>query len=122
MSNSTPSKVTLAEKFATFTDVWSPRIVSRYAGHEIRIARAEGAFPWHSHDDHDELFLVIEGELCIDFRDGTQRLCAGELLVVPQGVEHRTRTENGEAKVLIIDPKGTPNTGDEATAFKPVEV
>lgn len=122
MAERTPTKVTLADKFVTFTDAWSPRIVSRYAGHEIRIARAEGVFPWHSHKDNDELFLVIEGELCIDFRDGTQRLSAGELLVVPKGVEHRTRTENGEAKVLIIDPNDTPNTGDEATAFKSVEV
>jgi len=117
-----PTKVCLSEKFASFDDVWAPRIVSHYAGHEIRIARAEGAFPWHSHPESDELFLVIEGELCIDFRDSTQRLSAGELIVVPKGIEHRTRTEKGQAKVLIIDPKGTPNTGDETTAFKPVEV
>lgn len=122
MSKNTPAKITLAQKFATFEDVWSPRIVAQYAGHEIRIARAEGEFPWHSHQENDELFLVIEGELCIDFRDHTEVLCAGEMLVVPRGVEHRTRTENGQAKVLIIDPKGTPNTGDEATAFTPIEV
>ena len=116
------SKVNLAEKFALFDEVWAPRIVAYYAGHEIRIARAEGKFPWHSHAESDELFLVIEGELCIDFRDRTERLCAGEMVVVPRGVEHRTRTENGQAKVLIIDPNGTPNTGDPATAFKPQEI
>ncbi len=116
------TKVNLAEKFDLFDEVWSPRIVSRYGGHEIRIARAEGEFPSHSHPENDELFLVIEGELCLDFRDRTERLSAGELLVVPRGVEHRTRTEKGQAKVLIIDPKGTPNTGDEATAFTPIEV
>lgn len=122
MAKSAPTKVNLAEKFELFSDVWAPRIVAHYNGHEVRIARAEGEFPWHSHPENDELFLVLEGELCIDFKDQTERLCAGEMLVVPKGLEHRTRTENGQAKVLIIDPADTPNTGDEKTAFKAVEV
>lgn len=117
-----PTKVALSEKFALFEDVWAPRIVGHYGNHEVRIARAEGAFPWHSHPDNDELFLVVEGELCIDFRSHTERLLAGEMVIVPKGVEHRTRTENGQAKVLIIDPRNTPNTGDPSTAFKAIEV
>lgn len=122
MAQATPQKINLADKFALFEGVWAPRIITYYDDHEIRIARAEGAFPWHSHLENDELFLVIEGELCIDFHDRTERLTAGELIVVPMGIEHRTRTEYGQAKVLIIDPKDTANTGNEATAFKPLEV
>jgi len=117
-----PTKVNLIEKFDLFEDVWAPRIVSRYGGHEVRLTRAEGKFPWHSHEKNDELFMVLEGELCIDFRDKTEVLNAGEMLVVPKGVEHRTRTEKGQAKVLIIDPKDTANTGDPDTAFKAVEI
>ncbi len=116
------SKINLDEKFALFDGIWEPRIVAHYGDHEVRIARAEGAFPWHSHDENDELFLVLEGELCIDFRGSSQVLKAGEMLVVPKGVEHRTRTQSGQAKVLIIDPKGTANTGDPKTAFDAVEV
>lgn len=117
-----PQKINLLEKFDQFEGAWEPRIAAHYNDHEVRIARAEGEFPWHSHPDNDELFLVLEGELLIDFRDESQKLSAGEMLIVPKGVEHRTRTQNGQAKVLIIDPKDTPNTGDPDTAFRAVDV
>ena len=118
----TQQKINLLEKFDQFDGVWEPRIAAHYNDHEVRIARAEGEFPWHSHAENDELFLVLEGELFIDFRDQSQKLSAGEMLIVPKGVEHRTRTENGQAKLLIIDPKDMPNTGDPDTAFRAVEV
>ncbi|MEP2734667.1 MAG: cupin domain-containing protein [Erythrobacter sp.] len=122
MAESAPKKINLTEKFAHFDGVWEPRIAAHYNGHEVRIARAEGEFPWHSHPDNDELFFVLEGELFIDFRGSSEKLDKGEMLVVPRGVEHRTRTENGQAKVLIIDPADTPNTGDPETAFTATEI
>ncbi len=82
----------------------------------------KGEFVWHKHDDSDELFLVIEGELDIEFRDRTVKLKPGELIVVPRGTEHRPVSRNGETKLLLIDPKDAPNTGDEATATKAIEI
>jgi len=115
-------KINLAEKLDGFSDLWAPRIVARYNDHEVRLVRVEGEFIWHKHDDTDELFLVIEGDLDIEFRDRTVSLKPGELIVVPRGIEHRPVARNGEAKLLLIDPKDMPNTGDEATATKAVEI
>ena len=115
-------KVNLAEKLGSFTDQWAPRIVARYNDHEVRVVRVEGEFIWHKHDDTDELFLLIEGELDIEFRDRTVTLRSGELLVVPRGTEHRPVARKGEAKLMLIDPKDLPNTGDEATATRAVEI
>jgi len=117
-----PEKVNLAEKLDGFTDHWAPRIIARYNDHEVRVVKVEGEFIWHQHDETDELFLVVEGELDIEFRDRIVSLKAGEMIVVPRGVEHRTAARNGEAKLLLIDPKDMPNTGDEATATKAVEI
>lgn len=117
-----PSKVNLSDKFALFDERWAPRLAARYNGNEVRLAKLEGDFHWHAHPDTDELFLVIEGELDIEFRDCTETLKAGEMIVVPRGTEHCPRARKGEVKVLVMDAEGTPNTGDEATAFKPVEV
>nr|WP_298931261.1 cupin domain-containing protein [uncultured Erythrobacter sp.] len=121
-ASSTPSKVNLAHKFALFSDQWAPRLAARYNGNEVRLAKVEGEFQWHQHDDTDELFLVIEGELDMEFRDRTERMKAGDMIVVPRGTEHRPCARSGEAKLLLMDADGTPNTGDEATAFKPIEV
>ncbi len=117
-----PDKVNLAEKLGSFTDHWAPRIVARYNDHEVRLVKVEGEFIWHKHDKTDELFLVIEGELDIEFRDRTVSLGPGELIVVPRGTEHRPCARNGEAKLLLIDPRDMPNTGDEATATRAVEI
>ena len=117
-----PDKVNMAEKFALFSDHWAPRLAGRYNGNEIRLAKVDGEFHWHSHDNTDELFIVIEGELDMEFRTRTVSLSPGELIVVPQGVEHRPCARRGEVKLLIMDADGTPNTGDAATAFQPVEV
>lgn len=122
MALPSPSKVSLSDAFATFSDSWAPRLAARYNGNEVRLAKLECDFHWHAHPDTDELFLVIEGELEIAFRDRTVSLTKGELIVVPRGTEHCPRARRGEVKALIIDADGTPNTGDAATAFTPVEV
>jgi len=116
------TKVTLAEKFGQFTDHWAPRIVARYNDNEIRLAKVDGEFIWHSHADTDELFLVIDGVLEMEFRDRTEVLHAGELLVVPRGTEHRPCARQGEVRLLVIDPRDMPNTGDPATATLAVEI
>lgn len=117
-----PKKINLAEKFAGFSDHWSPRLAARYNGNEIRLAKVEGEFHWHSHPATDELFLVIEGQLEIEFREHTVKLDPGEMIVVPRGTEHRPCARTGEVKLFVMDADGTPNTGDDATAFKPIEV
>ena len=115
-------KVNVAEKFGQFFEQWSPKIVAHYNGNEIMVVRVEGEFVWHSHPDTDDFFLVIEGELDIELRDRTVTLGPGELFVVPTGVEHRPCARRGEVKLLLIEPKGTPNTGDQQTAAIKVEI
>ena len=115
-------KVSLIEKLASFSDHWAPRVVARYNDNEVCLVRVEGEFVWHSHADTDDLFLVLDGELDIELRDRTVTLGAGELFVVPKGVEHRPVARRGEVKLLLMEPKGTPNTGDEATATAKVEI
>jgi mannose-6-phosphate isomerase-like protein (cupin superfamily) len=118
----TPTKVSLGEKLALFDEHWSPRIVARYNDNEVRLAKASGDFTWHRHEDSDELFLVLGGELEILFRDGSVTLGPGELVVVPRGVEHCPRALGGEVQMLIIDPAGSPNTGDPQTAARLSEI
>ena len=122
MTSTSPTKVTLADKFDLFSDHWAPRLAAHYNGNEVRLAKVEGEFHWHNHLETDELFLVIEGELDMEFRDRTETMNAGDLIVVPRGVEHRPCARKGEVKLLIMDADGTPNTGDAATAFAPIEV
>jgi mannose-6-phosphate isomerase-like protein (cupin superfamily) len=105
----------LAEKLATFTDRFSPRTVATYNNNDIMVAKLEGPFHWHKHDDTDDFFLVLDGTLDIELRDRTVTLKPGELFVVPRGVEHRP-VAHGEVHILLSDPPGTPNTGDKATA------
>ena len=113
---SAPQVVNLEEKFGSFSDHWNPRIVGRYNGNEIRIAKVDGGFSWHSHDDTDELFLVISGDFGIEFRDGTRRVAPGEMIVVPKGTEHRP-VANGECRILMLDRDGEPNTGASPSSY-----
>jgi mannose-6-phosphate isomerase-like protein (cupin superfamily) len=107
--------VNLAAKLATFGDHWQPRTVSRFNDCDIMVVKAQGEFVWHKHDDTDDFFLVLAGHLTIELRDRSVHLGPGELFVVPKGVEHRpVATE--EVHLLLIEPAGTPNTGDVATA------
>ena len=105
----------LAEKLATFTDRFSPRTVATYNGNDVMVAKLEGPFHWHKHDDTDDFFLVLAGTLDIELRDRTVTLNQGEVFVVRRGVEHRP-VARGEVHILLIEPTGTPNTGDKATA------
>lgn len=115
-------KVNIPEKLASFSDHWAPRIVARYNDNEVRLVKVDGEFIWHSHAHTDELFLVLDGTLDIELRDRTVTLEAGELFVVPRGTEHRPCARQGEVKLLLIDPKDLPNTGDPATATKAVKI
>lgn len=105
-----PAIVALDDKLAQFADHWNPRIVAHYNGNEVRLAKVRGDFTWHAHADTDELFLVVSGNLGIEFRSGVQRLGAGEMIVVPRGTEHRPFAEE-ECHILLIDREGEPNTG-----------
>lgn len=104
-------KVNLASKLATFTEHFSPRIVAELNDYKIAVVKAKGEFVWHSHSDTDDFFLVLAGRLTIQLRDRAVELGPGELFVVPRGVEHCPRADD-EAHVLLIEPVGTPNTGD----------
>ena len=115
-------KVNIPQKLDSFSDHWAPRIVARYNDHEVRLVKVEGEFIWHSHDGTDELFLILDGELEMEFRDRTVTLGPGDLIVVPKGTEHRPCARKGEVKLLLIDPKDMPNTGDPATATVAVEI
>ncbi|OQW48723.1 MAG: hypothetical protein A4S16_06215 [Proteobacteria bacterium SG_bin6] len=108
--------ISLADKLAQFQDHWNPRIVAHYNGNEVRLAKVQGDFTWHAHAETDELFLVLSGELGIEFRDGVRRLKPGELVVVPKGTEHRPFAE-GECHILIMDREGEPNTGVNPSAL-----
>lgn len=103
--------VDLAEKLARLDEPWSPRIVAELNGQHVKLAKLEGEFVWHSHADEDELFLVLEGELELRFRDRTEVLRRGQLVVVPRGVEHMP-VARGEVSVLLFEPATTLNTGD----------
>ncbi len=109
------TKVNLAEKLAMFDSHWDPHVVADYNGNDVMVVKFAGEFPFHRHDDTDDFFLVLEGEIVIDIEEESHALGPGELCVVPKGALHRPRAEK-EAKVLLIEPKGVPNTGDAATA------
>ncbi len=107
--------VNLGAKLAGFSEYWSPKIVAGFNGHDVMVVKAKGEFVWHSHPNTDDLFLVLRGRMTIQFRDGDVNLGPGDLYVVPRGVEHRPVAEE-EVHLLLIEPSGTPNTGEEATA------
>jgi mannose-6-phosphate isomerase-like protein (cupin superfamily) len=109
-------KVNLADKLALFDERWSPRVVAEFNGHDVMVVKLDGEFVWHKHDETDDFFLVLADELDIELRDRTVTLGPGELFVVPKGVEHRPATRRGGVRLLLIEPRGTPNPGDKATA------
>jgi mannose-6-phosphate isomerase-like protein (cupin superfamily) len=104
--------INFAQKLGLLTEQWQPRVVAELNDYQFKVVRLEGDFVWHSHVDTDEAFVVIEGELRIDFRDGAVRIAPGEMFVVPRGVEHKPYAER-EVKMLLIEPRGVPNTGDQ---------
>lgn len=109
-------RIDLAGKLERIPEPWRPRIVGRVNETDLKLAKLDGAFDWHAHPDEDEAFLVLAGQLRIEFRDRSVDLGPGDLCIVPRGVEHRPVAEAGEAHVLLIEPAGTRNTGDRVTA------
>ena len=108
--------IDLAEKLALVAAHWDPKVVARYNGNDVMVVKFAGEFPFHVHEDSDDFFLVLAGEVTIDRADGESvALGPGQLCVVPAGVTHRPRAES-ETHVLLIEPSGLPNTGDPATA------
>jgi mannose-6-phosphate isomerase-like protein (cupin superfamily) len=107
--------VNLAEKLSTFTETFQPRTVGQFNGHDLMVVKVKGEFVWHKHDDTDDFFLVLNGRLTIQMRDGNVTLGPGEMFVVPKGVEHCPVAEE-ETHILLIEPSGTPNTGNPETA------
>ncbi len=103
--------VNIAEKLALFSDHWNPRIVGELNGQQVKLAKFQGAFVWHSHEIEDELFLVLKGSFVMEYRDRSVELREGEFIIVPHGVEHRPVAAE-EVHVLLFEPAGTVNTGD----------
>lgn len=109
--------INLQDKLNRFSEYWKPKIVETFNGHDVMVVKLKGAFVWHAHPDTDDFFLVLNGKLTIQLRDGDVHLGPGDLYVVPKGVEHRPVAEE-EASLMLIEPFGTPNTGDKATAVE----
>ena len=110
-------KVDLAAKLATFSDYFSPRTVANINDYDVMVVKVKGEFVWHKHDETDDFFLVLKGVLDIELRDRTITLSPGEMFIVPKGVEHRPVARE-EVHILLIEPTGTPNTGDAKTAAR----
>lgn len=108
-------KANLAEKLAGFDELYAPRTVAEFNGHDVMVAKLKGPFVWHKHDNTDDFFLVLKGILDIELRDRTVTLGPGEVFVVPKGVEHRPVARE-EVHIMLIEPTGTPNSGDPKTA------
>jgi len=108
-------RIDLSEKLSTFSDHWSPRTVAQFNDCDVMVVKVKGEFVWHKHDDTDDFFLVLKGVLDIELRDQTVTLGAGQMYVVPKGVEHRPVARE-EVHLLLMEPTGTPNTGDVTTA------
>ena len=103
--------INLADKLGRFAEHWSPRVIAEMNDYQFKLVKIEGEFVWHSHADTDEVFLVVDGEMNIEFRDGKVDLHAGEMFVVPKGVEHKP-SAHAECRVMLIEPRGVINTGE----------
>ncbi len=112
----THQPIDIAEKFSAFSDYWSPRVISRLNDYEIKLVKVRGEFVWHSHEDTDEMFLVVHGELIIQMRDGEVTVGPGQVFVVPRGVEH-CPIAGSEVHAVLIEPAGVINTGDAGGAL-----
>lgn len=115
MQDKMRDKINLSDKLATFNDYWSPRTVAQLNNYDVMVVKVRDEFVWHKHDDTDDFFLVLKGILDIQLRDRIITLGPGEMFIVPKGVEHRPVARE-EVHLLLIEPAGTPNTGDAKTA------
>ncbi|HEX3896577.1 MAG TPA: cupin domain-containing protein [Rudaea sp.] len=109
------AKINVAEKLSRIHEYWRPHVVGELNGQEVKVVKFQGEFLWHTHAVEDEMFLVVKGAMRIDFRDRSIALNAGEFLIVPHGVEHRTAADH-EAEVMIFEPAAVRNTGDKQDA------
>ena len=103
--------ISFKEKLKKFPDLWRPRVIAEMNDYQFKLVKIKGEFVWHEHDDTDEVFIVLEGEMKIEFRDGSVAMKAGELFVVPKKVEHKP-VANSECKILLVEPRGVVNTGN----------
>jgi mannose-6-phosphate isomerase-like protein (cupin superfamily) len=104
--------INFQQKFGLFAERWSPKVIAEMNDYQFKIVKLQGDFIWHDHKDTDETFIVIEGKLRIDFREGAVEIAAGEMFIVPKGLEHKPYAED-EVKLLLIEPRGVLNTGAE---------
>ena len=105
------SSISLSAKLSLFEDTWQPRVIAQMNDYQFKLVKLQGEFVWHKHEDTDEAFIVIKGQLQIDFRDGSVKIDAGEMFIVQKGVEHRPWATD-EVEVMLIEPRGVTNTGD----------
>ena len=110
--NMSTESINLKHKFKLFSDNWSPKVIAEMNDYQFKLIKINGEFIWHSHDDTDEAFIVINGEFTIKFRDGKVDIKKGEMFIVPKGVEHKPIAKN-ECQIMVIEPKGVVNTGDK---------
>jgi len=104
--------INFKNKFSLFDDHWAPKVIAEMNDYQFKIAKIQGEFIWHSHEETDETFIVMDGQLTLEFRDGAVKLSKGEMFVVPKGVEHKPVAES-EVQIMLIEPRGTLNTGDQ---------
>ena len=105
------SAINLRQKLAKFDEHWTPKVVAEMNDYQFKLVKIEGDFVWHDHGDTDEVFIVLDGEMVIEFEDGRVNLSAGEMFVVPRGVRHKPSAER-ECRVMLVEPRGVVNTGD----------
>ena len=112
----TYTAINLRKKLSKLDEHWSPRVIAEMNDYQFKLAKLQGEFDWHSHDDTDEVFIIIEGVLDIEFRDGKVSIEAGEMFVIPKGIEHKPVAEH-ECQVMLVEPRGTVNTGETDSAL-----
>lgn len=115
------TKISIAEKLTKFSEHWSPKVIAEMNDYQFKLAKFKDEFTWHKHDDTDEVFLVIEGNMIIEFEDDQVELATGEMCVVPKGVLHKPSAKN-ECSVMLIEPRGVINTGEEGELTAPNDV
>lgn len=108
--------ISLRDKLTLFSEHWSPRVVAEMNDYQFKLAKFQGEFVWHSHADTDEVFIVLDGEMTLEFRDRTVTMAAGEMYVVPKGVEHRP-VARSECSVMLVEPRGVVNSGDAGGGY-----
>ncbi len=116
MKHDSSTAINLRDKLSRFTEHWSPRVIAEMNDYQFKLAKVQGEFVWHRHADTDEVFIVLDGEMTLEFRDGQVALAQGEMYVVPKGVEHRPVAAR-ECCIMLVEPRGVVNTGDAGGAY-----